>query len=217
MDILIFLTCNIITLSGLIYASRTSRECLVAYITCMSIIATMLSNIIVTIGTISVSYAEGIYLTVPLGCNILQEEFGKEQAQKMITISIFCLIIITGILLGASLLTGTTNNFLSHSPRLCFASLISFFICQNIDVSIFSRLCTVAPSIPFFIRSTTTIAISQAAIDTIIFGFLGLYGIVEQFQSVLFTSFCIKIIILTLQNSSIFAISHLLKKKYVQI
>jgi queuosine precursor transporter len=215
MDFLIFLLCNIVTLSGLIYAHRTSKECLVAYITCMSIIATMLSNVVITFGTLSFSYAEGIYLAVPLGCNLLQEEYGQEYAKKMLDISIFCLTIITTILLGGSLIAKSSTSFLSYSPRLCMASLASFFICQHIDLSLFTQFGRIIPSTSFYLRSTTTMAISQALLDTILFGFLGLYGMIDHLQSVLFTSFCIKMTILMLQNSSIAIISRILKKNYV--
>lgn len=149
--------------------------------------------------TASDVYAVGCILSL----NLLQETEGVEKAKKA---NIFSLALQGAFLLFAKLhLLYEPNAFdtthdafdtiFSTTPRILTASLLTFFIVQRWDIAFFSFLKKSLPNASFLARTWISLVISQA-LDTTLFSFLGLYGIVGSITDILLMSFCIKLVLI---------------------
>lgn len=153
-----------------------------------------------------VSCSDGFAVGSILGLNLLREHFGKKSAKKAISICFFFMIFFVVMsqmhLLFSPSIYDTSHAayqlLLSPAPRLLIASLLVFYLIQHLDVRLFSWISHRLPLSPFSIRSSLSLVISQL-FDTVLFSFLGLYGMVAKLSHIIFISFFIKIfIILTL-------------------
>lgn len=138
-----------------------------------------------------------------LGLNLMQEFYGIKGAQKATTICLYCLLLFAALSKIHLLYTPASvdvmhlsyANILEPAPRLFAASLIVFFIVQKIDVKIFSKLKSSMTSSPFAVRNLISLSTSQL-LDTILFTFLGLYGIVFSLFDVILVSFLTKVTVI---------------------
>jgi uncharacterized integral membrane protein (TIGR00697 family) len=83
---------------------------------------------------------------------------------------------------------------LSPAPRLFLASLCVFFIVQQFDIRFFLFIKNTFPRLSFASRTGMALAVSQF-LDTFLFSFAGLYGIVASVAEVIVFSFAIKMIV----------------------
>lgn len=133
-----------------------------------------------------------------LSLNLLQEYFGKDAAKRAVKISLGALLFFVAMsqihLLYTPTSVDTTHNsfenIFSSSLRIVFASLSTFFIVQLFDVRFFSLLKGRLP-----IRIAISLLTAQL-LDTILFSFLGLYGLVESVFDIILMSFLIKCLII---------------------
>jgi uncharacterized integral membrane protein (TIGR00697 family) len=152
--------------------------------------------------------------------NILQEKFGKNDANKAVNISLvfLCLFLILSQLhlLYAPIDVDTTHNsfkiIFNHSPRIIISSIAIFYLSQKIDLLIFSWLQNKFLDKWLSFRIITATLLSQL-FDTCGFSFIALFGIVNTIFDIILFSTVIKCI-------SVFVCSILLKmwmKKYGRI
>ena len=138
-----------------------------------------------------------------LGLNLLQEHFGKQAAQKAISISFFSLLFFVFVsqihLWYAPASVDQTHSafsqILSSAPRIIFASISVYYLVQKIDVALFGKLKSWFQDSRFGLRMEISLVMTQL-IDTILFSFLGLYGIVSSIGSVIAVSFLIKCLVI---------------------
>jgi uncharacterized integral membrane protein (TIGR00697 family) len=138
-----------------------------------------------------------------LGLNLLQEHFGKEAAVRAVKISflsmIFFLLMAQIHLWYAPSLQDTTDGaflvILSATPRIVIASVTVYFLVQQIDVMLFGWLKKVCSQTRLVFRVGLSLVLTQW-IDTVLFSFLGLYGLVAHIWDVIVMSFMIKCLII---------------------
>ncbi len=142
--------------------------------------------------TCSDAYAVGTVL----GLNLLQEYFGKKEANQAIK-ACFVFMLLFALLSKIQLFYTPSNEdtahdsyikLLSPSPRLFLASLLVFFTVQKIDLSLFSYL----KKSPILLRNLICLSSSQV-LDTILFTFIGLYGLIAAPWDVIIVSSLIKL------------------------
>ncbi len=134
-----------------------------------------------------------------LSLNLLRENFGKEVATKAISSCFFFMVffvVMSQIHLRFVPSALDTAHFayvrlLSPAPRLLFASLIVFFLVQHLDIRCFGWISRILPHSSFPVRSSISLAFSQL-VDTILFSFLGLYGMVSSILDIIIVSFLLK-------------------------
>jgi len=97
------------------------------------------------------------------------------------------------------------QRLLLPAPRLLFASLFTFFIVQKADLLVFSKLKTKCSS---FLAKNLYSLLSSQLLDTILFTFLGLYGLVASCFDVLLLSYLVKVAIIF----SLSPLTHLFQK-----
>jgi len=202
MNEIIFFLFLILIVSMLVISARLGKESLVAS---MSMCA-LLSNIFVLkqikLFGYTATASDALALGATLALNILQEHYDKQTAQRAIVISFFCLVVYTcaTMLHCAYVPTGSDwsnihyQALFSFMPRLTCASLIVYYIAQQIDYYIYQHL-KVHYLFEHQTRSFISTSISQAA-DTILFTIGGLYGIVDNLGSILVISYIFKVITL---------------------
>lgn len=136
-----------------------------------------------------------------LSINLLQEHYGIKAAKKTIMpcfyfMLFFALLAQIHLLYIASPQDSTQTAYqaiLSPAPRLFLASLFTFFVVQRIDIYLFNLMKTFKPKSSFAIRTFFSLIFSQL-LDTILFTFIGLYGLVYSLYDMIFLSFFIKVL-----------------------
>lgn len=201
MNEIIFLLHILAVLGFGLGALRLGKEALISWI----VIQTLLANLFVlkqiTFLGFEVTCSDVFAIGCLVGLNLLQEYFGKESAQKAGKI---CLLLLAFFALMARFQLSYApsphdqahpafTHILSSSPRLLFASLITFFVVQQLDLHLFRHLRSKVSS--FGLRNVISISSSQL-LDTILFSYLGLYGLVHSIFDIIVISFLLKFFII---------------------
>ncbi len=141
------------------------------------------------------------------GLNLLREYFGKDSAQKalwncFISMAFFMVMSQIHLLYSPSVYDTTQNAYellLAPSPRLLAASLLTFFIVQQLDLRLFTILKKNLSKTSFTIRNAICSTLSQG-LDTLLFSFLGLFGMVAVLSDIILVSFLIKLTVIALMT-----------------
>lgn len=192
-----------------IIAAQFGKESLIALISVEAILLNIFVLKQITLFGLTATASDALAVGSTLSLNLLQEYYNKEAAQKAIWISFFCALfytIITLFHLGYTpAATDTASELfsvlLSPTPRIILASLAVYVLAQNIDAFLYGYLKKNYAHISFVARNYTSLMISQL-IDTVLFTFLGLWGINESFSNlrtlfdIILVSFIIKVLII---------------------
>lgn len=153
-----------------------------------------------------------------LGLSLLQEYYGRKTARQAIWISLLMLIFyVVMALIHIYFIPSDSDTMQTHyaaifsvMPRTIVASFISFFCAEWINYAVLSGLQRWTAKY-FTARAFIASCFSQAA-DTVIFSFLGLYGIMPYIYNIIIISFAIKVIALLI-TTPFLALAHKMVKK----
>lgn len=181
---------------------------LTAWVAIQALIANLFVLKQITLFGFEVTASDAFAIGSLLGLNILQEQYGQEEAKKATWICFFfmfffALVSQVHLLFKPSVYDTTQEAFqmiLSPAPRLLIASLSVFFIVQQIDVRFFTFLKEKLPESSFALRTTIALVVSQF-LDTFLFSFAGLYGLVASITDVIVISFMLKLTIILFFSS----------------
>jgi queuosine precursor transporter len=184
-------------------AFKLGKEALIAWVAIQALIANIFVLKQITLLGLDVTASDAFVIGSLLGLNFLQEYFSKEEANKATWICFFFMIFFTlvsqvHLLYQPSSYDTSQSAFLtllSPTPRLLIASMSVFFIVQQIDIRFFSFLKKRFPHLNFAIRTTIALILSQF-LDTVLFSFAGLYGIVASIAHIIVISFMVKLIVI---------------------
>ena len=200
MNTLIFiihaLTIAIFSMGSLALGSHA----LVAFVCIQCIIANLFVVKQITLFGLTATCADAFTIGATIGLNLLQEYFGKDIAKKAIWINFFLLIfyaIISQIHLAYLPNAADTAQehfmpILSLMPRITMASFFVYLVTQLADYHIYGVLKTMFQSKHIILRNYASIAICQL-LDTVLFTYLGLYGIIDNLMQVIIISYLIKL------------------------
>lgn len=204
----LILCLQVATFSGMTLAAlRFGKESLTAWLAVLAVGMNLFVLKQITLFGLNVTSSDALAVGYLLGLNLIQEFFGRKVARNMVWISFFASGGFT--LLSQMILAYTPNHFdVAHShfifvfspaPRLMIASLASFLLVQFVDLAFFQFLRAKTEGKYLTLRTTTTLIVSQL-LDTLVFSFLGLYGLVSSLSDVIIMSLAIKgiVIILTI-------------------
>ncbi len=209
MNELIFLGYILIVSLASIIAARAGKEALIALISVEALLLNIFVLKQITLFGLTATASDALAVGATLALNLLQEQYDKKTAQTAIWVSFFCALFYTIITLlhiaYAPAATDTVSPLfralLLPTPRIIIASLSVYALVQNIDAYLYAYLKKNFEDISFVIRNYTSLLISQL-IDTILFTFLGLYGINEGFSDlrtlfdIMIISYTIKVLII---------------------
>lgn len=193
MNIVIFFLQTFGVIGAGIWAARMGKEALVSLCVLLSVFANFFVLKQTTLLGWNVTCSDAFAIGSIFGLNLLQQAYGQEVAKRTIWISFFGMVFFA-LMSQIHLLYLPSSYDVSHghfaallsvTPRLLVASLVTFFIVQQLDVRLFRMLAKVK------FRMTISLLISQA-LDTVLFSLLGLYGVVEELGSIIVVSYLVK-------------------------
>jgi uncharacterized integral membrane protein (TIGR00697 family) len=187
----------------LLFAVRLGKNALVALIAMCGVLANLFVVKQMQLFSLTVTCSDVFAVGCIWGLNLLQEYFGKDIAKKTVHITFFALIFFAvmakmHLIYIPSVVDGTHDSFVnifSSTPRIVIASLSVFYLVQRIDVHLFSFLSKKFKKKKLFLRMITSLCITQL-LDTILFSFFGLYGIISSMLHVVIVSYMIKVIVI---------------------
>lgn len=162
--------------------------------------------------------ADAFVIGSVLGINLLQEYYGKEIADKTVIISFFAMLFYMVVSFVHMLYIPNTfdwaNNYFSEllkfAPRISIASFASYLISVKFNNFIYKFLENKLNNKYFLFRNLASIILSQA-LDTIIFSFLGLYGLVGNILQVMLVGFSLKLIVIFISTPLLSFVKNILK------
>lgn len=203
MNEILFLIQTLIIVGFALGALRLGKGALTAWVAIQALIANLFVLKQITLLGFNVTASDAFAIGSLLGLNLLQEYFSKEDAQKATWICFFFMGFFTVVsqlhlLYEPSAFDTTQASFLtilSPSPRLLIASMSVFFIVQQIDIRFFVLLKNRFPTAGFALRAGIALVLSQL-IDTVLFSFVGLYGLVATITDVILISLAVKLVVI---------------------
>ncbi len=196
----IFLTQAVIIASFALIALRLGKDALVSFISLMGILANLFVLKQTTLFGFAATCSDAFSIGAVLGLNLLQEYYGKAEAQKAIFISFLFLIFYT-LMSAIHLLYAPHISDISHihfytllhvMPRIATASLGVYVLVQYLDSQLYAQLRIRMPGKYLVMRSLISLAATQL-LDTILFSFFGLYGVVDNLFQIIIVSYIIKL------------------------
>jgi uncharacterized integral membrane protein (TIGR00697 family) len=184
-------------------ALRIGKEALIAFVALQAVIANLFVVKQIFFFGWNITCSDVFAVGSILSLNLLQEHFGKEIARRAVWICFFSMIFF-GLMAQIHLLYTPSPHDTSHphfsfllspTPRLLLASLLSFFLVQQVDVYVFGMLRKKMSRFDWRWRNSLSLFFSQF-LDTLLFTFLGLWGLVSSLGSILFVSFAVKVLII---------------------
>lgn len=203
MNELVFVIQSILIIGFALASLRLGREALVAWVTVQALIANLFVLKQINLFHLEVTASDSFAIGSLLGLNLLQEHFGREEANRATKICFFYMVFFTFIsqlhlIYEPNLHDSTQSAFLtlfSPAPRLMIASMGVFFVVQQLDICFFDFLKKKMSTFSFAVRGGISLLLSQL-LDTILFSFFGLYGIVTSVIDIIVVSFAIKFIVI---------------------
>lgn len=184
-------------------ALKLGQTALTAWVVVQALIANLFVLKQITLLGFDVTASDAFAIGSLLGLNFLQEYFSREEAQKATWICFFFMLFFVfasqlHLLYEPSSKDTTQSAFitiLSPSPRLFLASVGVFFIVQQLDIRFFAFLKEKCSRCSFATRTGIALIVSQF-LDTFLFSFAGLYGIVISIVNIILISFIVKLIVI---------------------
>ncbi len=198
MNELIFVFHILVVIGFIFLALRLGENALIALIALQGILANLFVVKQISLFGFSVTASDVFAIGSILSLNLVQEYFGKESARKSIKISFLSLLFFAACSQihliyepnAFDVTAGSFQTIFSHSPRIIFASIASFYLVQQFDVRFFALLKG-----KLAVRIASSLFFSQL-LDTILFSILGLWGIIGSLLDVILISFLVKCIII---------------------
>lgn len=203
MNELLFFTHLIVVLLFALGALRLGKEALTAWVAIQALIANLFVLKQMTFFGWNITCSDVFVIGSILGLNLLQEYYGKESAKKATWICFFFLFFFATmswihlhyVPSAHDTTQGAFSTLLSPAPRLLIASLFVFLLVQQIDVRLFALAKRFLPQSSLALRNGICLLLSQF-IDTVLFTFAGLWGIVSSIGDILLVSYLIKVAII---------------------
>lgn len=219
MNHLIFLAHIIIISSCTLYFGTLGKSALISYVSLLFVLANIFVVKQIQLLGFAVTSADAYIIGVSFGINLIQEIWGKKSAQQAIFISFACSLfyLVMGYFqIGYLPALHDTSHvhfsyLMNHSLRIIIASFISYLIVQYADTMMYGFLKTKCDGKYFIIRNYISMFSSQL-FDTILFSFLGLYGIVQNISHIMIVSYGVKIVAIFLTTPFIYYAKKIVKK-----
>lgn len=196
-----------VVLGFLFGAVRLGKEALTALIALEAVLANLFVIKQVELFGFAATCSDVFAVGAILGLNLLQEHWGREAAKRAAAISLLSLVFFLFMsqihLFYQPLPTDATDasfqTILSYTPRIALASAAVYYIVQKLDIALFSWLKALWGDRHLSFRLACSLILSQA-LDTVLFTYLGLYGIASSLFDIIAVSFAIKCAVIALSS-----------------
>jgi len=217
-ELIFLLHIMIIAISSLV-ALRLGKEALVAYVCVLGILSNLFVTKQILLFGLNVTATDAFVVGAVLGLQLLQEYYGKKIARKAIAASFFLLIfyaMVSWIHMRylpsfSDVCHGHFMAILKHMPRIALASITSYVLSQFLDYNLYGFLKKVLKGRYLVARSYISLVVVQL-FDTILFSFLGLYGIISNVANIMLLSFAIKMVVIFIATPFVLFSQKIVKK-----
>lgn len=209
---LIFLTQTLLLGLFALLALRMGKSALVGFISLMCVLSNLFILKQITLFGFAATCCDAYAIGAVLGLNLLQEYYGKAVAQRAIVTS-FVLLVCYSIMAYLQLLylpneydtaQVAYQSILGVMPRIAAASLVVYLFVQYVDSLLYAKLRDMTQGKYLVVRVWISLIITQL-LDTILFSFLGLYGLVGNIVELICISYAIKLIAIALAGPCVAA------------
>jgi len=219
MNYILFILHIIIISSCTLLAGTLGKAALSSYISLLFVLANIFVIKQMDLLSYNVTCADAYIIGISFGINLLQEIWGKKSAQKAIFISFACslfYLMMSYIHIWYIPTIHDTSHehfiyLMNHSLRIIIASFISYLIVQYADTIMYAILKKRMNGNYFIVRNYISMLSSQL-FDTILFSFLGLYGIVHNIFDIMIVSYSIKVAAIFLTTPFIYYAKKIITK-----
>lgn len=219
--ILFLISCSIVTSFVWYFWLLGGKTALVAWVAVLSLLTNLFVLKQIQLFYLNSTASEVFAIGNLLALNLIQEHYGQKEAKKAIWISFSCL---TFFLISSQLhLFYEPSSYdqsqqayaflLLPAPRILFASLSTFMLVDQFDSYLYRHLRAQLPRLSFIWISSMTIAMSQL-LDTLLFSFLGLYGMVGALFEIIAISYIVKLLAIVCTIPWSFLTQQVLMKNY---
>jgi queuosine precursor transporter len=202
MNEFLFLFHSFVAVTFVVISLRMGKSALLALTALQGVLANLFVVKQISLFGFAVTCSDVYAVSGILSLNLIQEYFGKEIAKQAVRISLLTLLFFAfmsqiHLCYLPTTLDSTHSSFqviFSASPRIIFASILTFYLVQQFDIRFFGFLKG-----KLAVRMAISLFFSQL-FDTVLFSFLGLYGLVESLLDIILVSFLIKCIIIGISS-----------------
>ncbi|AHK63234.1 queuosine precursor transporter [Chlamydia avium] len=203
-EVIFFAQASLIIILGITFASR-SIAWLTAWLSTLSIIMNVFVLKQIILYGLEVTSADVYLIGMLSSLNYSRELYGRNKVNEamfgswIITVAFLIITQLHLALIPSSNDVSQPHFIALFSPtlRLIIASLITLICVQTIDLVIFTYLKKLFHNKAFGTRSALSLILSQI-LDTLLFSFLGLYGLVANLAHVMLFAFITKMFIIIL-------------------
>lgn len=182
---------------------KFSEAALVAFIALQAVLANLFIMKQIVLFGFTLTCSDLFFVGSMLGLSLLQEYFGKEAARRAGKISFLALLFFT---LAAQitlwyqpapedLAQGAFKVIFSTTARIVFSSLAVYYLVQKLEILLFGFLRALFSGRFFALRVALSLLITQT-IDTLLFSFSALYGVITPLFDVMVVSLCVKCLVI---------------------
>ena len=204
---LLFLTHLFCVIGLVLLALRLGKEALIACYSLQLVIGNLFVIKQAHLFGLEITCCDVFVIGSMLSLQLIQEYYGRDLVKKAIWVGFFSMLFFgimsyLHIAYTPSPLDQTQSAFsliLSKSPRLLLASFTTFLIVQRLEIRLFGFLKNRLPESSFILRSGTSL-IPLQILDTLLFTYLGLYGLMSHLTHIMLVSFLIKMLIFALMS-----------------
>jgi hypothetical protein len=203
-EYLFFVQIFVVAIFGLVFL-RLGKEALVSFVCVQGILSNLLVTKQISLFSFDVTCSDVFAVGALMSLNLLQEYYGRATTQRAIWTSfamLFFYLFMTQV--HVWYLPNTFDSMHRHfaelfslMPRLTISSIGVYVIVQQFDALFFGTLKKLFDNRFFALRSIISLTISQL-IDTILFSFFALYGVVGNIGHIIAFSFVIKLAVIVL-------------------
>lgn len=203
MNELLFIGHTIFVSLVVLIGSRFGKECLIALNVAFWLLTDLFVLKQIDLFGYNVTSSDAFVIGGNLIVALITENFGEATAKKSVYLGFFILFLFAVLsFIHTSYLPSDYDTtqvhfeaLLTPIPRIVIASLVAYLTSQLINVALISFLKKKTKGKFFASRVLIVVIISQI-IDTLLFGLIGLYGIVSSLFSIMIISFFMKMIAL---------------------
>lgn len=201
-----------------LYFANLGKQALTSYVTLLFIMANIFVVKQINLFGFCVTSADAFIVGISLSCNLLQEFWDQHTARRAIWISLACslcyMFIAKIILMYQPSCVDEMQSHLIHimanTVRIILASFTSYLATQLLDIYLYALVKKATSGKYFVLRNHIALSISQLT-DTVLFSFLGLWGIVANIQDIIIVSYTIKLLAIALTTPFL-----MVAKKYIK-
>ncbi len=204
----LILILHVTTIAGLtLFALRFGKDLMIAWLSLLAVAMNLFVLKQITLFGLSVTSSDALAVGYLLGLNLIQEFFGRSAARRTVWISLF---ISSGFVLLTQIHLAYIPNqadwahlhfsfLFTPMPRVILASLFSFLVIQLVDLAFFGFLRNKTGG-KFLVGRTALALLLSQTLDTLLFSFCGLYGLVDNIGHIIVLSLAVKGIVIILST-----------------